>query len=75
VVTSLDEDDIRGKLQALKEAGVEAVTVCLINAYANGEHERRIGEIAAEVMPDIPVSLSSRVVPEMRSMSALRPRW
>jgi N-methylhydantoinase A len=66
VVTSLDEDDIRGKLQALKEAGVEAVTVCLINAYANGEHERRIGEIAAEVMPDIPVSLSSRVVPEMQ---------
>lgn len=66
VVTPLDEDDIRIKLKALQQDGVEAVTVCLINAYANGEHERRIGEIAAEVIPDLPVSLSSLVVPEMQ---------
>jgi N-methylhydantoinase A len=66
IVHELDEQDIRAKLQELKESGIEALTVCLINAYASGEHEERIGEIAAEIMPDIPVSLSSRVVPEMQ---------
>jgi len=66
VVHELDEQDIREKLQALKSSGIEALTVCLINAYASGKHEERIGEIAAEIMPDVPVSLSSRVVPEMQ---------
>lgn len=66
VVTPLDEADIRKRLEFLKEAGIEALTVSLINAYASGVHEERIAEIAAEVMPGIPVSLSSRVVPEMQ---------
>ena len=66
MVTPLDEADIRIKLERLRDAGIEALTVSLINAYANGVHEERIADIAAEVMPDIPVSLSSRVVPEMQ---------
>ncbi|EMP56965.1 hydantoin utilization protein A [Marinobacter santoriniensis NKSG1] len=66
VVTPLDEADIRAKLEQLREAGIEALTVSLINAYASGVHEERIAEIAEEVMPGIPVSLSSRVVPEMQ---------
>lgn len=66
VVTPLDEADIRKQLEFLKGAGIEALTVSLINAYASGVHEERIAEIAAEVMPGIPVSLSSRVVPEMQ---------
>ena len=66
VVRMLDEDGIRAGLEVLRKAGVEALTVSLINAYANGENEQRIGRIAAEVMPGIPVSLSSEVVPEMQ---------
>ncbi|HEA53986.1 hydantoinase/oxoprolinase family protein [Marinobacter antarcticus] len=66
VVTPLDEADIRKQLEFLKDAGIEALTVSLINAYVSGVHEERIAEIAAEVMPGIPVSLSSRVVPEMQ---------
>ncbi|MCL1488870.1 MAG: hydantoinase/oxoprolinase family protein [Marinobacter sp.] len=66
VVTPLDEADIRKQLEFLRDAGIEALTVSLINAYVSGVHEERIGEIAAEVMPGIPVSLSSRVVPEMQ---------
>jgi len=45
---------------------VEAVTVSLINAYANGAHEARVGQLAAEVMPGVPVSLSHEVLPEMQ---------
>lgn len=66
VVLELDEDDVRAKLERLRADGVEALCVCLINSFANSGHERRIGAIAAEVMPDVPVSLSSTVLPELR---------
>jgi N-methylhydantoinase A len=65
-VRPLDEADVRAQLGVLKANGVEAVTVSLINAYANGAHEARIGEIAAEVLPGVPVSLSHEVLPEMQ---------
>src|SRR6185369_1677491 len=42
VVTALDDDDIRAKLRALRAAGVEALTISLINSYANATHEQRI---------------------------------
>jgi len=62
----LDEDDIRAALSRLKTQGVEALTVSLMNAYLNGSHEARVGELAAEIMPDVPVSLSHIVLPEMQ---------
>lgn len=65
-VRPLDEADVRTQLTRLKANGVEAVTVSLINAYANGAHEARIGKIAEEVLPGVPVSLSHEVLPEMQ---------
>jgi N-methylhydantoinase A len=66
VVTKLDEGKLRAELRALGERNIEALTVSLINSFANDRHERRIKEIAQEVLPGIPVSLSSEVVPEMQ---------
>lgn len=66
VVRELDREAIRGELIKLKKAGIEALTISLINAYASGAHEQEICAIAHEVMPEIPVSLSSEVVPEMQ---------
>ena len=65
VVRELEEDDLRKKLEGLKRRGIEALTVSLMNAYANGETEVRIREIANEILPGIPVSISSEVLPEM----------
>lgn len=65
-VRPLDEADVRTKLTQLRDAGVEAITVSLINAYVDGRHEKRIGEIANEVLQDVPVSLSHEVLPEMQ---------
>jgi N-methylhydantoinase A len=62
----IDDDDIRAQLLKLKAQGVEALTVSLMNAYLNGAHEQRVGELAAEIMPDVPVSLSHVVLPEMQ---------
>jgi len=66
VVDQLDEARLRADLRALGEKKIEALTVSLINSFANDRHERRIKEIAQEVIPGIPVSLSSEVVPEMQ---------
>ena len=66
VVTELDEDDVRAKLRTLKQRGIEALSVSLINSYTNPDHEHRVGELAAEELPDVPVSLSSSVLPELR---------
>ncbi|MEM8800397.1 MAG: hydantoinase/oxoprolinase family protein [Pseudomonadota bacterium] len=65
VVRPLDETALRASLQSLREEGVEAITVCLMNSYVNDAHERRIGEICAQEFPDKPVSLSADILPEM----------
>lgn len=66
VVTELDEDDVRAKLGRLKERGVEALSISLINSYANPDHEERVAALAAEILPGISVSRSSAVLPELR---------
>jgi len=62
---AVDKEQVREALERLKAEGVEAVTVCLMNSYLNGDHERKIGAIAEEVFGDIPVSLSCDILPEM----------
>ncbi len=62
----LSEPSIASAIATLKQQGVEAITVSLINAYANGSHEKRIGAMAQDLLPDIPVSLSHEVLPEMQ---------
>jgi len=66
VVRELDESGARDALRRLSARSVQAVTVSLINAYANPLHERRIGQLAQEEIPELPVSLSSDILPEMR---------
>ncbi|MBS0373752.1 MAG: hydantoinase/oxoprolinase family protein [Proteobacteria bacterium] len=66
VVTPLDEAALREQLRSLRSRQIEALTVSLVNAFANDVHERRIKAIAHEELPGIPVSLSSEVVPEMQ---------
>jgi N-methylhydantoinase A len=64
VLRELDEDAARAALRDL--AGVQALTICLINSFANPAHEQRLAELAGEELPGIPVSVSSRILPEIR---------
>ena len=67
VVNALDENQLRKDLVNLQKRGnIQALTICFINAYINGEHERRARDIAHEVFGDTPISISSEVVPEMQ---------
>ena len=66
VVTPLDDDEVRGVLAGLAAEGVETLAVCLLFSFMNPAHELRVAELAAEVMPECMVSLSSSVSPEYR---------
>jgi N-methylhydantoinase A len=63
---SLDEAAVLAAVQELVEDGVRCIAVCLMHAYANDAHEKRVGELIAERFPDVFVSLSSVVLPEYR---------
>jgi N-methylhydantoinase A len=65
IVDVLNEAGLRADLKKLAGRNIEALTVSLMNAYTNGAHEQRISEIAREIMPNVPVSISSEIVPEM----------
>lgn len=65
-ITALDEGSLEEAVAALKNAEVESVAVCLLFAFMHPEHERRIGEVLREELPDVHVSLSSEVLPEFR---------
>ena len=64
VIRELDDADVRAQLAKLR--GIDALAVSLINSFADPAHEQRIAELAAEVLPGVPVSLSSDVLPELR---------
>ena len=66
IVRELDEAALRESLRVEMADDIEALTICFINAYINAEHEQRARQIAQEVYPDIPISISSEVVPEMQ---------
>ena len=66
VLRPMDEAELRAAAQALAGMGVEAVAICFINSYVNSGHERRAGEILAEMFPALPLSVSTSVAPEIR---------
>ena len=66
IVSELDESALRESLMSCMPDDIEALTICFINAYINGEHEQRARAIAQDFFPKIPISISSEVVPEMQ---------
>ena len=66
VVEALDEADLRQKLRAFRGKDVRAVAVCGLFSFINPAHERRVGQIVAEELPNAHVSLSCDVSPEIR---------
>jgi N-methylhydantoinase A len=63
VLAPLDEDAATQALKALAEADVEAVAVCTLWSTANPDHELRLRELVADILPDAAVVLSHEVAP------------
>ena len=66
VIRKLNEDEVREALRGFGEERVEAVAVCTLFSFLNPVHEKRIGELIMEELPDVPFSLSHEVLPEFR---------
>jgi N-methylhydantoinase A/oxoprolinase/acetone carboxylase beta subunit len=66
VLVALDEGAARARVRELKDAGVEAVAVCLLFSFVNPDHERRVAEIVREEFPEAFLSVSSDVLPQYR---------
>ena len=66
VLRPLDEVAARRVIAELIDEGVEAIAICLLHAYLNPVHERRLAALVGELASHVAVSCSSDVVPEIR---------
>lgn len=72
VVKPLDEDSVQRAAEVLvDEFGCEALVICFLHSYVNATHETHAGEIVARLYPNVPVSLSSEVLPMNREYKRL----
>ena len=71
VITPLDEGQVIQLAKQLLSEGIESVAVCFLHSYANAVHEQRVLQLLAEHAPDLWVSLSSVVCPEIREYERL----
>jgi len=66
VLVPLDEASVTRALDLIAAQNIEALAVGFLHSFTNPEHELRVGEAVARRLPNVAVSLSSDVSPEMR---------
>lgn len=66
VLIPLDRAEVEALADRLQEAGYESIAVGFLHSYQNDAHERLVHEVLAQWLPDVSVSLSSEVSPQMR---------
>ncbi len=66
VIRPLDPADAERAVRELLDKGVQAIAVCLLNCFANPAHEQLIKAVLKRLAPDLPVSISSDVLPEIK---------
>ncbi|HLM55181.1 MAG TPA: hydantoinase/oxoprolinase family protein [Pyrinomonadaceae bacterium] len=66
VIEELDDGEVSALVRKLKRAGAESIAVCLLFSFADASHERRIEHALREELPDVPLSISHRILPEYR---------
>ncbi|MFI5016104.1 MAG: hydantoinase/oxoprolinase family protein [Hyphomicrobiales bacterium] len=66
VLEKLDEASVHAAAAALRRLEVDAVAICLLHAFANPAHERRVAELLREALPGVAVTASTDVLPVVR---------
>src|SRR6185312_17173399 len=66
VIEELKEEEVGRLVEELREARVESVAVCLLFAFRDPSHERRIASALRQALPDLHVSASHEVLPAFR---------
>ncbi len=62
----VEKAQVQKLAELLKHLGAEALAICYLHAYANGENERNTAELLEEMLPGVYLALSHEVVPEYR---------
>ncbi len=65
-IEALDLDDVRSAIEQFKEHGVEAISICFMNAFANPAHEQAAAELVRKELPDAYLSVSTDLLPSIR---------
>ena len=65
-ILALDEAAVAATAERLAAEGIESVAVGLLHSYVNPAHEHRVRDILLDALPDIAITLSAEVAPEMR---------
>ena len=66
VVTPLDTEALAATVAEMRAAAVESVAVCFLFSFMNPVHERQARDVIGQVWPEVPVSISSEILPEIR---------
>jgi N-methylhydantoinase A len=66
VLKALDPDEAAAVVHTLADQGIESIAVCLINSFENPDHELIIEEIIQKEAPQVSVSISYHVLPQIR---------
>lgn len=66
VFKPLDRHELEERIKKFKEMDIEAVAICFMNSYKNSSHEREALGIINAIAPEMYVSISSEVIPEIR---------
>ncbi|MGO4841183.1 hydantoinase/oxoprolinase N-terminal domain-containing protein, partial [Rhizobiaceae sp. 2RAB30] len=66
MIAELDEAALVEEIDFLKRSGVESVAVCYLHSYRNPAHEQRTAELLAAHFPEAYVSISSKVLPQIK---------
>ena len=61
-----DPGDVRKAVAALVKDGVKSIAVCFLHSYRNPSHEKEVLEVIRSEFPQVDVSISSTVAPEIR---------
>ncbi|MBS0642993.1 MAG: hydantoinase/oxoprolinase family protein [Proteobacteria bacterium] len=62
----LDRDSMAPVLAMLRSENVASVAICLLHSYANAAHEQAVAAMVREALPDVAISVSSEILPEIK---------
>ncbi len=71
ILVQLDKDGLRQTVKELVDEGVESIAVCFLHSYANSTNEKEAREVIRQVAPNLPVSISSDILPEFREFERM----
>src|SRR5699024_257837 len=65
ILKEVDEDEVIRLAKVLKKREIKSIAIGFMNAYVNGDNERKVKEILERELPGVYISLSSDILPEI----------